>query len=141
MNEAEAEGIEINAFKGCEAKIYDVYGNLITVDKTTGKVTAVNLTRTDSYVAHGNEITLYSYYFDGFGEDVTITIAGLGYERILSIMGIEAEVCWSSNSDVFVGCEAKVLDKDGNILVIDAESGVITSVTDKDGNVLYEAEE
>ena len=56
-------------------------------------------------------------------------------------MGIEAEVCWSSNSDVFLGCEAKVLDKDGNVLVIDAESGVITSVTDKDGNVLYEAEE
>ncbi len=141
LNEAEAAGAAVNTFVGCEAKIYDVYGNLITVDKTTGKVTAVTLTGTEDYVSHGYEITLYAYYFDGFSEDITITIARFGYERIISIMGIEAEVCWSSNPDVFTGCCAKVLDKDGNVLVIDSESGVITSVIGKDGNVLYGTEE
>jgi hypothetical protein len=72
---------------------------------------------------------LYSNAFNGFTAEQTINFTAYTYAEILELI---------NNSTIkvaaFKGCAAKVCDKDGNVLVIDVNTGAITAVTNADGS-------
>ena len=74
-----------------------------------------------------NNTTLHGNAFAGFTAEQTINFTYYTYEELLDLID-EGVIAISA----FNNCEAKICDKDGNVLVF--TGGVITSVTNADGS-------
>ena len=70
--------------------------------------------------------------FDGWTAEQTINFKNYSYKELLD--------CFTDgtfSAAVFKGCSANIMDKDGNQIVFDVETGAVINVVDADGNVIY----
>jgi len=76
-----------------------------------------------------SKYVLFQNAFNGLTAEQTINFTAYTYEEIFAFIAEE-----TIDVKAFKGCEAKVCDKDGNVLVIDVTTGSITAVTNADGS-------